>query len=162
MVSKGPRGQHVPKRGPMYPYLQIPRNLGLRCIQILICWGFCLKEQSSRLPFKVVFGHVSDKRKSRGRRQLSTEQTLRPHCLPVHHSEMLEPIGIPLPSYIYPTVEQQLEWFGWFFGGVIPTFLLEGAAAAALYSLTLNCHPSLDLEAPEQSSETIIHTQLHQ
>lgn len=47
---------------------------------------------------------------------------------------MLELIGIPLPSYIYPTVEQQLEWFGWFFAGgvVIPTFLLEGAAAAAL------------------------------
>ena len=57
-----------------------------------------------------------------------------------------------LPFYIYPTVEQQLEWFGWFFGGVIPTFLLEGAAAAALCSLTLDCHPSLGVEAPEQSS----------
>lgn len=136
----------------MFPYLQIPRNHGLHCIQILIRWGFCLKEQSHRLPFKVVFGHVSDKRKSRGRRQLSTEQTSRLDCLPVHHSEMLEPIGIPLPFYNYPTVEQQLERFGWFFGEVIPTFLLEGAAAAALHSLILDCHPSLGLEAPEQSS----------
>ena len=29
--------------------------------------------------------------------------------LPAHHSEMLEPIGIPSPFYIYPPGEQQLS-----------------------------------------------------